>query len=106
MKIQPVYNENDTYEFKINDTIILEIGGTAMPVLKIDLPPSIFIEESYKSIIEQFDIEKMVNDLSNKYDKINSIIIDSEHFRVDGKKDFETSNLKKYKKEKANSIVK
>ncbi|KKT26749.1 MAG: hypothetical protein UW11_C0006G0015 [Parcubacteria group bacterium GW2011_GWA2_43_9b] len=98
MKIEPVFTFKDGYEFRINDMIVLEILGTAISVLKIDLPSSGNIKEFYKNIIEQFDIEKMINDLLNKNNKINRIVIDSEVCRVDDKIIFQTEDLAMYKR--------
>lgn len=99
MKIEPIYtNEKEGYKFKINDAISLEISGTAISVLKITLPLSGNIEEFYKNVLEQFDIEKMVNDLRGKDEEITTISIDSEVCRIDDKIVFQTSDLEKYKK--------
>ena len=98
MKIEPVFTFKDGYEFRINDMIVLEILGTAISVLKIDLPSSGNIKEFYKNIIEQFDIEKMMSDLLNKDNKINKIVIDSGVCRIDDKIIFQTKDLVKYKR--------
>lgn len=100
MKIEPIFtskNGKDGYKFKVNDAVILEIANSAISVLKINIPLSGYIEEYYKSIREQFDIEKMTNDLLNKNTKLSRIIIDSEVCRTDGKIVFQTSDLGKYK---------
>ena len=97
MKIEPIFTDKDAYEFKIDDVIILELGCDAISVLKIVLPSSGYVEEFYKIIRERLDIEKMINDLLSKRNKINKISIDSEVCRVDGKIIFQISELEKYK---------
>lgn len=98
MKIEPTYTNKEGYGFKINDLISLEISGTAISVLKITLPLSGNIEEFYKNVLEQFDIEKMINDFQGKNEKITRISIDSEVCRIDDEIAFQTSDLEKYKK--------
>ena len=98
MKIEPTYTNKEGYGFKINDAISLEISGTAISVLKITLPLSGNIKEYYKNILEQFDIEKMINDLKEKDEKVTTISIDSEVCRIGGEIIFQTSDLEKYKK--------
>jgi len=100
MKIEPMLPIKDDYEFKIDDVIVLKIVGSAIPVLGIAMPSSVYpvnIEEYYKKIMEQFNIEKMTNDLLSKKDKIDRISIDSEFCRMDGEIVFKTSDLEKYK---------
>lgn len=101
MKIEPMFinkDGRDVYEFKINDDIILEIGKTAVSVLKINLPLFGHIEEHFKSIREQFDIEKMTSDLLSKNAEISKIVIDGEVCRANDKIVFQVSDLEKYKK--------
>ncbi len=98
MKIEPIFGDKDGYRFKIDDIIVLEIADSAISTLRLILPPLGYIEEYYKSIKEQFDIGGMINDLLNKYNKINRVIIDSEVCRVDNEIIFQTSDLEKYKK--------
>lgn len=100
MKIEPKFTHKyrDGYEYKIDNNIILDIADTAISVLKINLPLSGYIEEYYQSIIDQLDIEKMINDLLNKDNKISEVTIDSVVCRIDGKIVFHTDILKKYKK--------
>lgn len=99
MKIEPKYtNEKEGYAFKINDSISLEISGTAISVLKITLPSSGNTKEFYENVLKQLDIDKMINDLQGKNEKITRISIDSEVCRIDGEIVFQTSDLEKYKK--------
>lgn len=98
MKIESIFTDQDGYKFQIDDVIVLKIAKTAISALKIVLPKSIYVEEYYKIIKEQFDIKKMIFDLLNKKDKINKISIDSNVCRVDGEIIFQTEDLKKYKK--------
>lgn len=98
MKIEPTHTNKDGYGFKINDAISLEISGTTISVLKITLPLPGNIEESYKNVLKQFDVEKMINDLQEKNEKITRISIDSEVCRIDGATALQTSDLEKYKK--------
>ena len=100
MKIESMPPIKDGYEFKIDDVIVLEIAGTATSVLGITMPSSVYpinTEEYSKRIREQFDIEKMMNDLLNKNNEIKKVIIDSEVCRVDGEIVFQTNELEKYK---------
>ncbi len=99
MKIEPMFtNDKDGYKFKINDAIILEIADTAVSVLEI-APQSdcIEVKERYNRVRERFDIEKMVQDLLDKNNKIKQVVIDSGACYVDGEFIFQTYNLEKYK---------
>jgi len=96
-KVEPVFTDKDSYIFNIDDIIVLEITRSAIPTLKIILSSSVYAKEHYKSIREQFDIEKMINDLPNKNNKIKKVIINSEVCCVNGKIVFQTSDLDKYK---------
>ena len=98
MKIKPIFTDKDAYEFKIDDVIIFEFGGDAVSVLKINLPSSIYAEEYYESFKEQFDIEKMIQDLLKENIKIKKVVIDSKVCRIDGEIVFQTKDLEKYKK--------
>ncbi|OHA95769.1 MAG: hypothetical protein A3C63_02065 [Candidatus Zambryskibacteria bacterium RIFCSPHIGHO2_02_FULL_39_82] len=98
MKIERTHqNSNDSYNFKIDDSIALEIGDTAVSTLGIELPSSGSMDEYYDAVEKQFDIEKMVSDILNK-NKVSKIVIDSEVCRADGEIVLQTSDLEKYKK--------
>ena len=96
MKIEPVLSSIDGYRFKIDDKIVLEIGGTAVSVLGINLPQHGHNQECYECIMKQFDIEKMIDDLLKRNSNFKKIIIDSESCYVDDEKLFQTNELKKY----------
>ncbi len=99
MKIERAHqNGTDDYRFKIEDSIALEIGGTAISTLGIELPSSGSLDEYYNAIEKHFDIEKMINDLQRKDEKITRISIDSKVCRIDGEIVLQTSDLEKYKK--------
>ena len=100
MKIQSMLNIGDNYNFRINDVIVLKIARTAILDLEITMLHSVYpvnIEEYYKSIKEQFDIEKMMNDLLSKNNKIKKVVIKNGICSVDDKIVFQISELKKYK---------
>ena len=96
MKIERTHqNGNDTYQFQIDNLVVLEIGKTAISTLAIELPSSGNLNEYYDAVEKQFDIEKLMADLLNK-SKANKVVIDSEVCRADGEIIFQTEDLKKY----------
>ena len=98
MKIERAHqNGNDAYRFNIEDSIALEIGGTAVSTLGIEMPSSGSVDEYYNAIEKHFDIEKMVSDILNK-NKADKIVINSEGCHANGKIVFQVEDLKKYVK--------
>lgn len=97
MKIELMPKIGESYKFRIDDVIVLEIAGSMIPALEITVPSSGHTEEFQLNIREQFDIEKMINDLLNKNNEIKKVVIKNEVCRVDGEVVFQISELKKYK---------
>ncbi|MEX0931583.1 MAG: hypothetical protein WDZ88_02420 [Candidatus Paceibacterota bacterium] len=96
MKIERIHqNGTDSYWFKIDDLIVLEISGTAISQLKIALPLSGTMDDYYTVIEKQFDIQKMVADVLNN-NTAQNIVIDSETCKVDEKIVFQIEELKRY----------
>ena len=100
---------DDSYNFKIDDVIVLKITGSEIPALEVTMPPAVCpidTEECYKSIKKQFDIEKMINAVLNKNNKIKKVVIKNEVCRADRKVIFQISELKKYKINNKNYVEK
>ncbi|MCK4540026.1 hypothetical protein KAU09_02650 [Candidatus Parcubacteria bacterium] len=97
MKIESIPKVNDSYKFRVDDVIILEITGSMIPALEIVMPSSGSDKKFQSRIREQFDIEKMINDLLNKNNKIKKIVIKNGACHVDDETVFQISELEKYK---------
>ena len=100
MKIESMPKTGESYKFRVDDIIVLEIAGSMIPTLEITIPPAVRptnTEEYRKRIREQFDIEKMINDLLDRNNKIKKVSIKKDVCFVDCKVVFQISELKKYK---------
>lgn len=96
MKIEPIYTKSDGYKFKIDNKIVLRISGSAIAQLGINLSFPSHSVEHHKSIMKQFNIKRMINDLRNQNKEVDEIIIDSEKCRVNNKIILQTNDLEKY----------
>jgi hypothetical protein len=98
MNIVFVYSNKDGYTFKINNSLILDFSGTAISTLGIVLPTNGTYDEMCVEIQKQFDFERFINNLFDKFKTMNKITINSGVCLIDDNVSLQTDELKKYLK--------